>query len=126
MKLIKAVFSCFALAFCLCSCIFSRKDTSVIKYTTKNAEHIKSLATLAVGYTFDKKINRFLTDTLEDQLMRKAFNQYGQGRFVSVTYNGENHTNKELLDSCVIFEQMNFSGVREIIYDFSAVQRNYP
>ena len=119
--------SCLLLATCLCSCIFGRKDSSVIKYTAKNADHIKSLATFAISYARDKKIDRFRTDTLEDKLMRKEFNHYGQGGFVSVTYNGDNFTNKGLPDSCVIFEQVNFfGGIREIIYDFGVVQAKNP
>jgi hypothetical protein len=100
-------------------------DKSIVKHGIKRIDKIKELAEYSVGYTIDKKIKSFKTDTLYNKI-RREFNRNGCGGVVTVTYSSkDNNQIIGLLDSSVIFKQITFRGITEIIYDFSANKKQY-
>lgn len=116
------------LAMLASACFTSREsiDNSQVKYGIKNEATIKELATLAVTYALETNKHWFHTDTLPDLATRKKFKQSGYGGDVTVTFSNNNYrTLYGDIDSTVIFKNITLRGVLEIIYDFSAVKKNF-
>ena len=114
--------------FLVCSCNTSKEsvDKSIVAHGVKKAEIIKELAGFSVGFTLDKKVKTFRTDTLDDKGIKRKFNRNGYGGLVTVTFGSKSSDQiYGFLDSSVTFKQSDLRGITEIIYDFSANEKTY-
>ena len=93
-------------------------DTLQVNFARKDTALIKEMAEYALIFGQKNNVSEFETSQIADKKIRRQISSLGSK--VKITY----HSSSEIYSNSVVFKIMNFSGVKEYIYDFSSLSKN--
>jgi hypothetical protein len=100
----------------------SGMDRDKTGYLRQNPELVREVVGYVLSVSLQQKENNFTADQFTDREMRKKIESLGWQ--VNVFY--RNTLNSVASDSIVTFKSITPLGTKEVIYDFAAVERNFP
>lgn len=118
------ILSFILLCFLLSGCVMSRSgmDRDRTGHLRQNTELVREVVGYVLSVSLQQKENNFTADQFTDKEMRKKIASLGN----QVTVYYRNTFNSAGSDSIVIFKSITPLGTTEVIYDFAAVERNFP
>jgi hypothetical protein len=120
-KLLTLLFIPFAFSSCFISLSKKSTDKITITFIKQNPELIKQAVEYSILATLGEKPNDFKADDIVDPEMRKKIKSLCNTVNVSYKITGYG----EIPDSNVVFKTITLFGVTEVVYDFSATEREF-
>lgn len=97
-------------------------DRDKTGYVRQNPELVREVVGYVLSVSLQQEENNFTADQFTDKAMRKKIESLGR----QVTVYSRNTLNSVGSDSIVIFKSITPLGTTEVIYDFAAIERNFP